>query len=241
MPFTSCLKLFHIVSPEAHGTRQGSGSRWLPCIKGTTICYFSSQFSAMLARIWLFLLFSLDPLLPTWANKDRQIAASLLPFPLIVPGIPVSKDNIQHPKVVIPPHFTDSPCQAPSAALSETLNHPRRNEKSLGRQPHRNSQLTLSPSQKVALIRKGSGTMGLVCSALTPYSCFPARYIQTATVKIQHNTFLHILIDKTFFWKKNASPKNLIVIPTRRALGIHSCFLVYKVRVGNWCILMVSR
>lgn len=100
LPFTGCLKLFHIVSPGAHG---GSSSRWVPCIKGITICYFSSQLCTMLARIWLFLLFSLDPLLPTWANKGRQIAASLLPFPLVIPGTPVSNANIEHPKVVIPP------------------------------------------------------------------------------------------------------------------------------------------
>lgn len=84
------LKLFNIVSPGAHG---GSSSRWVPCIKRITICYFSSQFCAMLARIWLFLLFSLDPLMPSWANKGRQIAASLLPF-LLVTGTPVSNSNI---------------------------------------------------------------------------------------------------------------------------------------------------
>ena len=47
LPFTGCLKLFHIVSPGAHG---GSSSRWVPCIKGITICYFSSQLCTMLAR-----------------------------------------------------------------------------------------------------------------------------------------------------------------------------------------------
>lgn len=94
------LKLFHIVSPGAHG---GENSRRVPFIKGITICYFSSQFYAMLARILFFLLFFLDPLLPCWANKNRQIAASFLPFPLVIPGtLKVSNRNIQHPKVVIP-------------------------------------------------------------------------------------------------------------------------------------------
>lgn len=51
----------------------------------------------------------------------------------------------------------------------------------------------------VVRIRKGSGTVGLVYSTLTPYYCFPGRYIWIAIVKIQHNTYLHILIDKTFF------------------------------------------
>lgn len=94
------LKLFHIVSPGAYGW---SSSRWVSCIKETTICYFSSQFCATLARIWLFLLFSLDPLLPSWANKSRQIAASLLPLPVVIPETPVSNRNTQHPKVVMPP------------------------------------------------------------------------------------------------------------------------------------------
>lgn len=99
-PFTGCLWAFpHSISRSSWG----SSSRWIPCIKGIAICYFSSQFCAKLARMWLFLLFSLDPLLPSWANKGRQIAASLLPFTPVILGSPVSDGNIQHPKVVIPP------------------------------------------------------------------------------------------------------------------------------------------
>lgn len=59
------LKLFHIASPGDHGQ---SFSRWVACIKGITICYFSSQFCAMLAKVWLFLPVPLGPLLPSWAN-----------------------------------------------------------------------------------------------------------------------------------------------------------------------------